>query len=818
MPLQMSGKQGQTTTFATHIVRSHIRAAVCCNATCAVIFCDISAAYYAAVRGLTAGGSCARDFASICETLPISCEDKEELRRHLDEPSAMAQDGAEPWLQLLTAELNSTTWMALSGDTEGPVLTKRGTRPGSAFADITFGLMIKRVLACRDSLRPCSGSSPVPQLGWNGSRSFDCHDGSSTPEELPLSDIIWADDLATCLTSPDATTVAALVATESGCLDDAFSQHGLTLAFGAHKTAAICVVRGHGSREVRRKLFCGRVDDAVGVVPVLRESRDATTLPLVDCYKHLGVIHNAQGSVRQEIRSRIGQAWAAFREGCRRLYKSRWVDIQKRAVFLRSLVLSKLTVGAGAWPPLLDGEARMFQACVLGLYHQLVNPPRAGEQKWYACMLCARTGLLPPRDILHVERLRYALQMLRNGPAQLWALVRRDAAYCELMMSSFDWLYVRLQATCPLHSPRDAWTQWSDLMTTKPGRFKGWVKRASGLQQLETACMAEHAEFFQYLRDSAGCGPTVEADLPLSLCTDACTICRRAFRSFPCWASHAARKHGYRNPSTILAKGRTCLGCGKIYANVRRLKRHLDNSKICLREWGVFIPARKDDAQFMHVQAPPVETEGTFEGPRSCQQPLAICQPLRDTLQGLQEGSVFDVLGLLEGFCAPLRVIRNTVVEWSEGLPISHPLFAVSQDVPPLLHPEHLCAEVQPTRRRPPPLSDEPPSFGSLQAIPLILSGTCFCLSLPSPPSPLPTYPWSGYHTLKSAQQRALWTHQALHVCREAVGRAPLQPVCVHFPPDAACALPQACAWLQSCGFEVGVGGFGTPGFTRICC
>ena len=311
MPLQLGGKQGQSTTFVTHTVRSHIRAAVTNNTTCAVVFCDISSAYYAAIRGLTAGSACAKEFDVICESLPISKDDRVELQRHLSAPRVLEQDGAERWLQLVAEELNSTTWMTLAGDSGSP-------GPGSASADITFGLMVKRVLACRDSLGPTCTASAVPRLVWNGLRG-------------------------SCLMRPGANSVATQIATEAGCLNDAFGQHGLTLAFGAHNTTAICVVRGPDSRAARKKLSCGKAGTAVGSIPVLRDNREATMLLLVDCYKNLGVVHNA---LKQELRCRVGQAWAAFCEVRRRLFKSSWVDISA-AGFLAEPGFGQASCGHG---------------------------------------------------------------------------------------------------------------------------------------------------------------------------------------------------------------------------------------------------------------------------------------------------------------------------------------------------------------------------------------------------------------------------------------------------------------------------------------
>ena len=71
---------------------------------------------------------------------------------HLQEQPAMIADGAEAWLAGIMSELNDLTWMGLAGDPGDPILTRRGMRPGSSFADITFGGLLIRILDFRHQL------------------------------------------------------------------------------------------------------------------------------------------------------------------------------------------------------------------------------------------------------------------------------------------------------------------------------------------------------------------------------------------------------------------------------------------------------------------------------------------------------------------------------------------------------------------------------------------------------------------------------------------------------------------------------------------
>ena len=603
--------------------------------------------------------------------------------------------------------------MNLANDHGPPILTRRGTRPGSAFADITFGLLLRRILEFRHTMRPPASAPPRPSLQWTGERAFTPFESSSqATEQAPLvclGDIVWADDLAACVLCPQAQDVVASVGAEASYLSDAFAQHGLRLSYGPSKTAAICVVRGHGSREVRRKVFghCAKGD--MCTIPVLRENTSPDRLPLVRTYRHLGILQAADGSLKDEMRQRIGQAWSAFREARRKLFKCRRVEVTRKGTLLRSFVLSKLLVGAGTWPPLLIGEARMFQACVFGLYRQILCVPHDGDQQWHFCSVCARTGLCSPDTLLHAERLRYALQAVKNAPDALWACIQQDAAYCGLIQDSFTWLFERVGATCKLGHPATAWNEWKHLLCARPGLFRGWVKRACALQMCVVRAMAAHVELHQQWARLAGSDQGSVEHPDVETCSEACLICRRAFSSLHSWASHAARLHGYRSHSTKLAQGQTCLACGKVFATPGRLKRHLDHASDCCRHWGAFQPTPDADDDNSHPQAPPVVSGGERVADHPEGPDLLHCRALEEELQAMTAGNAFDVLNVVSKHCAPLKVLRCTVTRWYEGLSDSHSLKEPAEDVKLTLYPEYVTDSVQPFRK----------------------SGTCGTMSLP---------------------------------------------------------------------------------------
>ena len=142
-------------------------------------------------------------------------------------------------------------------------------------------------------------------------------------------------------------------------------------------------------------------------LPVLREHSEPACLPLATHYRQVGVVHLPHGSMRGELRQRIGEAWASFRQGRKKIYRNQTMQLASRVSLLRSLVFSRLFYASGSWPRLKLGEGRMLHGAVTSMLKQVAGPRRGQEQRLHLCELCARAGVPPPAVLLHIERLRY---------------------------------------------------------------------------------------------------------------------------------------------------------------------------------------------------------------------------------------------------------------------------------------------------------------------------------------------------------------------------------------------------------------------------
>ncbi|CAE7316773.1 unnamed protein product [Symbiodinium sp. CCMP2592] len=533
--LQLGGKPGQSVCFGAHLVRSFLRYNWGRKRSCFVLFSDIASAFYAVVRQLVAAprleGEASQDIPeSVCKGLGISEDELEILRQHVKEQTGLQRAGASPWLEALSQQLSDRSWFMLKDDSSA-VLTARGTRPGSSWADIMFGMLMGRVLDERDALEGLDDHSAAeaPRIPWDGQKVLtECSEQSET---IPLGDLIWADDTATMRLCRANSRLDAAIAACVGSTCDAFANFGFRMSFGPNKTAVLAQASGPGSRTARRTLF-GPVGHK-GVIQALRESSQPVGVPLIATYRHLGVFQATRGCMLAEIRYRTAQAWAAFSEGRRKIYKAKGVPIHRRAFILKASVLPKLLYGCGSWPPLQKRELQSFGGTLWSLYRAICGIPASGDQHFHASTVLALTGLPGPVDLLHVQRLLYLRLLVTQGPNELWAAVRADIAYLTALRNSLDWLFSWTHQTSSLQHPLEHWTKWRDFICDQPGRYKGLILRAQALANCRHRVIAALDGLYRALRDQDVPPCVLRAEERMAQSEDFVAICLPAPAALP---------------------------------------------------------------------------------------------------------------------------------------------------------------------------------------------------------------------------------------------------------------------------------------------
>ena len=802
--LQISGRKGGSVVFGSHLARTYMRWKWRSGQACAIVFADVASAYYATRRELAARHP-EDELAN--EDSSVSPAEEDSLEGQLARPSALAQQSAEPWLRALTTVLNEDTWMRLQGD-DVPVATFQGTRPGSAWADLTFGVLVARILHLKRKLKGEDGyeASGLP-VAWDGCRNWSPRSPDS--HTAYITDLVWADDVSSPVAVDDVHALAKAVGVEVGALADAFASHGFSLSYGPLKTAAIMCPRGAGARAVRRHLF-GR--DAT--IAVMREASGVVHLPIVETYKHLGVLQMPAGNIHAEIKQRCALAWAAFREGRTKVFRCRRVSLQRRGTLLSTLVLSKLVFGAGAWPPLGAIDTRLFGGAVTSLYRATLNVAHQADQHLSTATICALLGLPDAYTLLVVEQLRYLRQLVAHAPDPLWALLRNDAPYLDALRDALAWLYARVAATTTLPHPLEVWEPWCHLCSNRPGLFKGMVRRAKGLEQCRIQCYAAMQALHKAIRVHSD-GELIEPCEAPRIYPEACLVCRKAFETRGAWACHASKLHGYRLAATVLAgsHGDTlCRGCGKCYANTGRLRRHLLHSAVCRAQWGAFTMAEGVVIPALHERQPPLHIEGVLERMHEGYDPASYSKGLLEALCRLRSPSAQQVWDLVVDFVEPLQVLRQTLDMWRRSEFFCDEWCEIAEDVLLMLDPEVCCDVFSKTPKQSGPTlccPDLPGPFGTI--LPFVLTGAMAAFALQTAPCPSFSYPWIGGATLAAAKRQAAFVEASCDVISTLVQQSQTTRVELRVSRNTLASLEPIPTWLLSVGFELVDEGLRSP-------
>ena len=681
LPLQLGGRAGCSAVFGQLCSRSVLCFARQMGLSSGLLFVDLQAAYYAVVRETILGGGLVdRPVVEIASALGLDRDDLQMLKHFAEVEPALQSHDLNPLLLSLARELHRQTWFVLAEDPSASIVaTQRGTRPGGTMADVLFNVLFARVLARRSA-----DSAAFPAVPWEGNRTpFPTAKKASAPK-MRISDIVYADDLCTPVVTTKAAQLRGALSAVTADTMDILTPHALRPNLGPTKTAAVVAPLGPGSRQARHEMFV----TLKGRTPVWPESKGLHWLDLVPRYRHLGALVSHDCRMGPEVRHRLSLASSAFKEGKRKLFACQRVPISKRSMLLRSHVLSVLLVGAGTWPSLSKQDWRTFTGGVLGFYRQLLGLRSTGDWHQTEGQLLMRVSLPSPGALLQAERLRVLGQLVLNAPDQVWALIAWNEPFQAALREAGNWLLTAVGATASLGPMDSDWSSWSSLIKTRPGQWKGLIRRAEAWDVEVNRLRGLFDTVVRQLWSNS----QPQASSPLEGMEHGCLVCGLAFCSQQQWGAHAQRLHGYRNLAARLASGRKCQACHTVYATPARLKRHLLFSGKCRHylEQNQEVSVRMTDLSVGHCQAPAFRAFASLDLQAA---PPELCQGLLAALQALTCATDQEIFDLVASFIAPLPMLRQTLRAWMDSLPEGE-LLAAAEDVLLILKPEHVCSSI----------------------------------------------------------------------------------------------------------------------------
>ena len=654
-PLQIGGKKGLSANVGSFCSRAFLQYARTHGWSAGVLFSDLAAAYYSVVRELLLGGSlCEASIEDITASLGLQPEDLQLLSSYVESEAILNENGDEDFLTAIAREIHSSTWFWLHNDDQ-LVHTKRGTRPGSSWADVLFSILFSRVLKRRGDF---SSEGLCPKIPWSGCRElvlYDARRKDSTVAEMQ--DIVYADDLATCVLTKTPQELPAAVQRVAGIQIDTLYAHGLRPNIGPKKTAAILAPVGQGSRQMRHSVFT----NAKGKLPVLCENRGGLQLDAVASYRHLGATVTHNGSMMPEIRAKLNAARNAFKEGRKTVFCSPCIELERRIFLFRTYVLSVLLSGSGAWPYMNDSTWNCLEAGVTGMVRQVLRIPHDGHQNWSTEQIFGAAGIPDVVGLVSLERLRFLAQLFCHGPDAAFAVLQHSKPAIQAFDEARSWLVKAVANTSSLRLGED-WDAWTALFRDK-GRFKGLLKRASSWH---VGRMRACARFQLFCRQQWTAMPPVT--VAVETATHACLLCGIAFFDFHSWSAHSARTHGYRARSRRYAVGTRCRACGAGFPTLASHRRHLQAHAACCRavEWdvaGLLEPVTTPEG---HPQGVVTAGSGLDHLPPS---PPDVSRDVVTALRAGRFASDSEIFEVVRGFVEPFHVLRASLRFWCEELP-----------------------------------------------------------------------------------------------------------------------------------------------------
>ena len=434
---------------------------------------------------------------------------------------------------------------------------------------------------------------------------------------------MWADDLALAYRCEEATDITSSMQEITSQVFSACLKHGLIPNLKAGKTELLVAPKGSGSRQVRIDLFNGK-EPKLQIPNVPDNFREVR---LISQYRHLGTRIHVGTKLMAEVKSRMGQAWTAYKKMRRQIFHNRLLSLQKRVGLFRSMIMPIFEYNLGTWGPLQAGEFKYFSKRLNSFYRSLVRADvhECELRLWNQDRVRAYLQLPSPGELLHGARLRYALSLYRSPPDTLWTLVGCERKWYMQLVEAQDWFYQQLRGYGPDRSGHQWKPNLHDWRLQNGRSMSSWIRKAEEVAQLNHKKWVDWREWhFEMLQEMIEGGLQMRMpwpDVPQQKGNkqEACLRCKKAFPNKAAWSVHAFKVHNRLNKARALVRGSRCDACEKEYYTSTKLQTHLCNSRRCYdklllagRVYNDVVPGKNNtrEQKAPDLMVPPQRSEG----------------------------------------------------------------------------------------------------------------------------------------------------------------------------------------------------------------
>ena len=574
--LHCGARRGAPVTMPALVAQLVARKMKAAGEAVCFLFLDTKSAYYRVVREL-ATGDIVSDAATVAvfRRFGLSPDDLRDMMKIVAAGGTMAANGVSDHMRSIVQDLYRDTWAVTRyGDSRRVSHSLAGSRPGESWADLIFSFVYSRIL--RKIAEEAAARDFAATVPWNGCESPWSTLETAQCKQLPLPDVTWADDSAFIAMAKNAVELTPRMLALVEAVLSACARHGLIPNLKLGKTGIVLAMRGAGKKRELSRLF----PDNQKTLEVRSASGELSVVHIQAQYTHLGGVLDRDGSMAAEARRRLAMARSSFDRQRRMLFQNRYVCLQVRGNFFRSLVTSTFnnlalwTDRVKSWPTLATGYDRLLRRLLLGRGDpETVFKMSPSEVYWHVQQM--PLGLLAS-----LGRLTLLGSIVRQNAPTLWSVLQWEKEWAEQVRADLRWLRRWSLERLPDIDADEGWMAWTDIFTARVLWFKQQCRAAA---KRAFAAVLESGGVDCFLRDLLKEVPRAKLQGLVTTfpTTWRCFPCNKPFATKAALATHMFRKHGRRAGFRRYATGSYCFACGTEFYDHFRLQVHLRDSGRC---------------------------------------------------------------------------------------------------------------------------------------------------------------------------------------------------------------------------------------------
>ena len=621
--IQHGGRRGYGTDTLHHLVHAYMAWARSSTRSIGMLFLDLRSAFYAVFRAsFLHGAQDDRMLILALQSYNVQPAEWHEYRTQLEQDAATGAIGKHA--ERLFEDAFHGTHFKMPA-IPNPILTTRGTRPGDPIGDIAFNLIFNLIIR-----QVRSQVQDQLQLPWIGdpTPATDLTSAASVPPQAYI-DMAFVDDAVFAIHTTQAEALLPHMQFMTSVLYDAARLRGLEVNCDRGKTEMLLMHAGKGSRQAKSDLW----HQKEAKIHIATDTK-CITLQAVHEYKHLGTWVQDKATLNREIRQRITAAKKAAGRLRRNFFSKKQISLSTKRTLFRSLVMSKHLYNAHVWAWINDPDLAKWENGIRDAVTTLCRGLLRGVAPYRLSTpeLFGLAGILPPRDQLHVNRLKYLHRNVHRMPQILWQFLQHTTCsqgWSAAVLDSYAWLRHFL--------PGRALPELHDLgslleIVAIDNLFKAKVKSAA------QSCLSYRSQTAQAHVGTLSLASTLQKyhiELPQDSAPDAswtCLQCSKTFQNKRALAMHCSAVHGYRKKVKYWVLSDECLACGKKFFQRHRALMHVQAVDSC---WNTltacFPPASEADIDILDEQdrdaAAQLKAEG-WQPTKAFMPPLRLAMPL----------------------------------------------------------------------------------------------------------------------------------------------------------------------------------------------